>query len=226
VQKRAEVKKIGLLGGTFDPVHNGHLAVAKHVLRVLALDSIWFIPAASPPHKSSHEDGRGISSFTHRLAMLERAVSRHSSYIVSDIEAKRSAPSYSIDTINILLQQIGPPVDLFFIIGVDAFIEIDTWKRFKELPVLASFAIISRPGFQPEKVGEVIRNAYPGYEYDSTTESWNSPLCKGSFILQHMEPVPISSTEVRQKVKRGESISNLVPLSVEEYIMKNNLYVT
>ncbi len=137
VQKRAEVKKIGLLGGTFDPVHNGHLAVAKHVLRVLALDSIWFIPAASPPHKSAHEDGREISSFTHRVAMLERAISHHSSYVISDIEAKRSAPSYSIDTINILLQQIGEQADLFFIIGADAFIEIDTWKRYKELPILA-----------------------------------------------------------------------------------------
>jgi len=224
VQKLTEPKKIGLLGGTFDPVHNGHLAVANHVQRALALDSIWFIPASLPPHKDGHEDGREISSFSHRIAMLERAIRQYPSFIISDIEAKRSAPSYSIDTLDILLQQLEPRADLYFIIGADAFLEIDTWKRYRALPTLVSFVIISRPGFPPDKVETVIRTAFAGYDYDPLTETWNSPDSKGSFILQHMEPVPISSTGIRMKVRRGEGITGLVPRAVEDYIREQKLY--
>lgn len=224
MQKLTEYKKIGLLGGTFDPVHNGHLAVAHHVLHELALDSIWFIPAALPPHKDGHGDGREISSFSHRIAMLERAVSPYCAFVISDIEAKRSTPSYSIDTINILLQQTGPEDEVYFIIGADAFFEIGTWKRYKELPVLVSFVIISRPGFGPDTIESVIRKTFPGFTYNVLTKSWNSLHCKGSFILQHMEPVPISSTEIRNKVRTGEDITGLVPAAVEDYILSRKLY--
>lgn len=222
--KLSEGKRIGLLGGTFDPVHNGHLAVAEHVLQTLALDAVWFIPASLPPHKASHAGDRKISSFQHRMAMLERAVHRYSSFAISDIEAKRSAPSYSIDTINILQQQIGQQTDFYFIIGADAFLEIDTWKRYKELPTLVSFVIISRPGFPRQKVETVIRRTFPGYRYDPVRETWNSPSSKGTFILQHMEPVPISSTQIREKVQRGEDITGLVPPPVGEYIRREKLY--
>jgi nicotinate-nucleotide adenylyltransferase len=218
-------KQVGLLGGTFDPVHNGHLAVAHHAMQALELDSIWFVPACLPPHKVGHGNGRAITSFTHRIAMLKRSISQYPSFVISDIEAKRSAPSYSIDTINILLQDIREQVDLYFIIGADAFLEIDTWKRFKELPNLVNFVIISRPGFPPGKVETVIRNTFAGYEYDPLTETWNSPHGKGSFILQHMEPVPISSTKIRERVKRGKEITGLVPPAVEDYIKKQNLYI-
>ena len=185
VQTANKRRQIGLLGGTFDPVHNGHLAVASHVLETLALDSIWFIPAALPPHKAGHADGRDISSFQHRFAMLESSLTGNSSFIVSDIEAKRSLPSYSIDTINILLQQTSEQVDLFFIIGVDAFLEIDTWKDFRELPTLVNFVIISRPGYLPDKVGETITRNFSGYEYDSSHETWNSPQSKGSYSFSN-----------------------------------------
>ena len=225
VQTADKMKKIGLLGGTFDPVHNGHLAVAKHVLLALGLDAIWFIPASLPPHKYGHGDGLEISSFAYRAAMLERAISQNSSYSISDIEAKRSSPSYSIDTIQILLQQTGPQADLYFIIGADAFLEIDTWKRFKELPSLVNFVVISRPGYPPDRVGEVIRHNFPDYTYEPAHETWSSRHCKGLFILQHMEPVPISSTEIRAKVRRGEDIADLVPQQVKDYIKKHKLYI-
>jgi nicotinate-nucleotide adenylyltransferase len=214
-----------LLGGTFDPVHNGHLAVANHVMQALKLASIWFIPASQPPHKDGHDDGRKFSSFAHRRAMLERAISDYPAYVVSDIEAKRSAPSYSIDTIKILLQQRRPQADLYFIIGADAFLEINTWKQYKELPSLVSFVIISRPGYPPDKVGEVISSSFSNYTYNSTQQIWSAQQCKGLFILQHMEPVPISSTEIRKKVRRGEDIAGLVPEAVEAYIKKHNLYM-
>jgi len=225
VQTAQRKQYIGLLGGTFDPVHNGHLAVAYHVQRALRLDAIWFIPAALPPHKSGHADGRDISSFVHRLAMLDRAIAENSSFAVSDIEAKRSAPSYSIDTINILIPQFGEQADFYFIIGADAFLEIDTWKRYKDLPALVNFVVISRPTYSPDKVGEVISHNFAGYKSDPSHESWSSPNRKGSFILQHMEPVSISSTEIRERVRNGEDLTGLVPQAVEDYIKKQGLYI-
>jgi nicotinate-nucleotide adenylyltransferase len=226
VQTAAKMEKIGLLGGTFDPVHNGHLAVANHVLFSLGLDVIWFIPALLPPHKEGHGNGREISSFAHRTAMLARALSQCPSCVISDIEAQRSAPSYSIDTINILLQRIRPQSDLYFIIGVDAFLEIDTWKRYKELPTLVNLVVISRPGYPPDRVGEVIRHNFTDYTYDPSHKTWSSRHSKGLFILLHMEPVAISSTEIRKKVRRGEDIAGLVPQAVEDYIKREELYVT
>lgn len=220
-----ERKKIGLLGGTFDPVHNGHLAAANHVLQALALDAIWFIPASQPPHKTGHGDGGEISSFTHRIAMLEKAVGNNGRFVVSDIEAKRSEPSYSIDTITILIRQIGKQAELFFIIGADAFLEIDTWKKFTELPTLVNFVVLSRPGYPPEKVGEAISHNFTGYILNESKDTWCAPNSKGCFILQHMEPVPISSTEIRRKVRNGENISGLVPPAVEFYINKEKLYI-
>lgn len=217
-------EKIGLLGGTFDPVHNGHLAVAGFVLQTLALDSILFIPAALPPHKSSHADGLPVSSFADRYAMLEKAIAPRSVFRLSDIEAKRAAPSYSIDTIAILAAELGEQVELFFIIGADAFLEIETWKRFRQLPTLANFVVISRPGSPPSGIGEVISRNFSGYTYDPASETWDSPEGRGTFILRHMEPVPVSSTLIRLKVRSGESISGLVPRPVEDYIRKHELY--
>ena len=225
VQTATKKKQIGLLGGTFDPVHNGHLAVASHVLEALDLDAVWFIPAALPPHKSSHADGQSITSFAHRFSMLERAIAQNSSFVVSDIEAKRSSPSYSIDTINILIKKIGEQADLFFIIGLDAFLEIDTWKRYKDLPSLINFVVISRPTYSPAKVGGVICKYFVGYTYDPLYETWSSPDSKGSFILQHMEPVDISSTDIRGRVRGGKDITVLVSPAVGEYIKKQGLYV-
>ena len=225
VQTVNKRKKIGLLGGTFDPVHNGHLAVAGHVLETLGLDAIWFIPAALPPHKAGHADGRDISSFADRIAMLEIATADNNSFVVSDIEAKRSAPSYSIDTINILSRQIAEQADFYFIIGADAFIEIDTWKRFQELPTLVNFVVISRPAYPPDRVGEVIRKNFTDYQYDPSHEIWKSPHSKGIFFFQHMEPVPISSTEIRERVKNGEQIAGLVSPFVDDYIREKGLYI-
>jgi nicotinate-nucleotide adenylyltransferase len=221
VQTAERKQQIGLLGGTFDPVHNGHLAVADHVQHTLELDTILFIPAYLPPHKP----GQAVTSFSHRFAMLEKAIAENNSFAVSDIEAKRSAPSYSIDTINLLVPQIGDQTNLFFIIGADAFLEINTWKRYKELPALVNFVVISRTTYSPDKVGKVIGDNFADYVYDPSHETWNSPSSRGSFILQHMEPVPISSTDIREKVRCGKDITGLVPPAVENYIKKQCLYI-
>jgi len=219
-------QKIGLLGGTFDPVHNGHLAVADHVRKVLEFDAIWFIPAAQSPHKAGHADNQDISSFVHRFAMLERAVAHKSSFVVSDIEAKRPAPSFSIDTINILLRKADEQVDFSFIIGADAFLDIATWKRYMELPTLVNFVIISRPGYSSETVARIISRCYPDFIFNKSSETWSSPDIKGTFRHLHMRPVPISSTEIREKVRKGEDISAMVPVEVEEYIREQKLYAS
>jgi len=217
-------RKIGLLGGTFDPVHNGHLAVADHVLQTIGLDAVWFIPAAIPPHKEGHADGRAITDFGHRLQMLRLAIVGEKQFSVSDIEAKRNSPSYSIDTVKILLEHTGSQSELFFIVGADAFLEIDTWKSYIELPTLACFVIISRPTYSPAKVGEVIKRNYPHYTCDPATGIWTSPAGKGAFIVSSMAPVPVSSTEIRQKVKDGKDIAGLVPSAIADYIAREGLY--
>lgn len=223
--KANKKKLIGLLGGTFDPVHNGHLAVAEHVHASLGLDSIWFIPAALPPHKIGHTDGQAITSFAHRFSMLERAIAQNSSFVVSDIEAKRSSPSYSIDTINILIPKLGEQAELFFIIGLDAFLEINTWKRYKDLPNLVNFVIISRPAYAPDKIGEAVCQNFAGYAYDSSRAMWSSPDRKGSFMFQYMKPMAISSTDIRERIRDGKKIADLVPPAVEDYIKKQKLYM-
>jgi nicotinate-nucleotide adenylyltransferase len=225
VQTANKKEKTGLLGGTFDPVHNGHLAVANHVQQALRLDSIWFIPAALPPHKAGHADGRDISAFVHRVAMLKLALKGNSAFVISDIEAKRSSPSYSIDTLNLLIPRLGEKTDLFFIIGADAFLEIETWRKYKELPSLVHFVVISRPAYSPQKVALIIERNFPGYSYDPSCQTWSAPGRRGSFILQHMEPVPISSTQIRSRVREGKEIRGLVPPEVENYIRKYSLYL-
>lgn len=225
MQTPRQHKKIGLLGGTFDPVHNGHLAVAAQALKTLKLDGVWFIPAAAPPHKPGHGDNREISGFRHRLAMLNKATAGHGSFSVSDIEAKRKEPSYSIDTIRILADSAGEQTDFSFIIGSDAFLEIDTWKRYQELPTLVNLVIVPRPGFPPDRVRQVIHENYPDFISDPGREVWSSPKAGGIIKLLPMKPVPISSTEIRAKVRRGEDISGLVPSAVAEYIRKAKLYV-
>jgi nicotinate-nucleotide adenylyltransferase len=219
-----EPKKIGLLGGTFDPVHNGHLAVAERAQKVLKLDGVWFIPAALPPHKQGHADKLEITSYAHRFAMLERAVASNSSFVVSDIESKRSTPSYSIDTINILLQTNRDQDIFYFIIGADAFLEIDTWKRYDELPELVNFVVISRPGYPLEKVSRVISCNYPDYRSDQANKIWQSVKAKGKFILLAMDPIPVSSTVIRERVRKGDPITGMVPTMVEDYIRKQKLY--
>lgn len=217
-------RKIGLLGGTFDPVHNGHLAVARHVRKVLALDSIWFIPAAQPPHKQDHPDREDISDFRHRLAMLKLAVPPGGSFIVSDIEAQRPTPSYSIDTVKVLLAKTGERNDFSFIVGADAFLEINTWKNYRQLPKFVSFIIIPRPGSLSEEVRQTIRKNFPGYMPDQSSDRWISPYNKGMFMLLAMEPIAISSTEIRQMVRDGKNITALVPSEVAVYIREHKLY--
>lgn len=213
-------RRIGVLGGTFDPVHNGHLAVAEAVRQELSLSAILFVPAFSPPHKPTY----AISAFQHRVAMLDLAVAERTGYSVSRMEAKREGPSYSIDTLRSLAHSLGQDVHLFFIIGMDAFTEVFTWKEHGKLLDHASFVVVGRPDHCKQSCGQTVAANFPGYVFVEATGNWQGQPGQGFIDSVTMPPVTISSTEIREAVMQGRSISNLVPVAVADYIKIHALY--
>jgi nicotinate-nucleotide adenylyltransferase len=214
-------RRIGVLGGTFDPVHLGHLAVARFVLEQLELDEFLFIPAARPPHKLH----TNISAFSDRLAMLRLALAKAPEFKVSDLEAARRGPSYSVDTLEELGCQYGPGVRLFFVIGLDAFLEVDTWKDFARLPKLADLVVIKRAAYPVEPVGAVVARL-GDYRYDAASSGWSAPGLPGRIFLLSMPPVEISSTMIRQTAAAGGGLESLVVPAVASYITEHGLYRT
>jgi len=212
--------RVGILGGTFDPVHNGHLALAEAVRQALTLSSILFVPAFLPPHKPTY----AISPFAHRLAMLELAVADRPGFQVSRLEAEREGPSFSIDTLKTLRLWLGPETELFFIIGMDAFAEIHTWKANRELLDHASFVVIGRPDHCKQSCGQTVAANFPGYAFVEALGSWQGKSGQGAIHPVIMPPVKVSSTEIREAVRQGRPITNLVSVPVANYIEVHDLY--
>lgn len=185
----------GILGGTFDPPHYGHIALAEAAIRELELNRVIFIPANIPPHKNT----KMISSKDHRFNMLKLSLEGREEFVISDIEYRREGPSYTIDTIRGLKEQ-SPDVDFCFLLGVDNVLEMEEWYRPEEIFEAVTVAAVNRPGFVPE----------------------------GRFVSKvryfDMDPVDISSTMIREKVRGGENITGLLHPSVERYIIEKNLY--
>lgn len=191
------MSRIGILGGTFDPPHNGHLAIAEAAIRKLKLKEIIFIPAKTPPHKSS---GR-ISSQQDRLAMLKLAVGGRERIIISEMEFERQGPSYTVDTLA-ELKKGNPDDEFYFLIGADNVSEMESWHQPERIVEMTKVVAAGRPGFSAAG------------RFSAMIESFD------------MTPVNISSTLIREKVRSGLSISGLLPPAVEEYILKRNLYKT
>jgi len=212
-------KKVGVLGGTFDPVHRGHLAVADFVLKQLQLDEVLFIPAARPPHKLH----TSLTPFPDRLAMLQLALANFPLFKASDLEAARHGPSYSVDTLEELRRQNGPGGRLYFVIGLDAFLEVDTWKDFARLPRLADLVVINRAAYPVAPVGAVVAKL-GDYRYDAAASTWTAPGLSGRIFLLSMPPVEISSTMIRRAVESGEIFGPLVAPAVAAYIGAHGLY--
>jgi len=213
-------RRVGILGGTFDPVHNGHLAIAEAVRQALALSSILFVPAFLPPHKPTYT----ISPFPHRAAMLELAVAGHPGFSVSRLEAEREGPSYSIDTLRTLAHGLDKDVHLFFIIGMDAFAEIHTWKAHRELLDYASFVVIGRPDHCQQSCGQTVATHFPGYTFAENQRCWQGEPGRGAIYPVAMAPVKVSSTEIREAIRQGRSVQALVPAAVADYIDAQGLY--
>jgi nicotinate-nucleotide adenylyltransferase len=204
-------RRIGLMGGTFDPIHYGHLVIAEEVRVTLALAEILFIPAGQPPHKP----GRVITPAEQRLAMLELAIASNPYFTISLIEMDRPGLSYMVDTLHLLRAQMGTEVELSFIIGWDSLEELHTWHDPQGiLAQLDTLVAVGRPGYMDEGA------------YNNTQIETRLP---GISQILHVVEAPqfsVSSTNLRQRITQGKPIKYQVPEAVEQYIFSHSLYVS
>ncbi|MDD5435661.1 MAG: nicotinate-nucleotide adenylyltransferase [Nitrospira sp.] len=223
------MQRIGIFGGTFNPVHLGHLSIAGEIKERLSLDLVIFIPTGNPPHKAMTE----VISAEHRLRMVELAIAPYSFFKASSIEAERNGFSYSIDTIYALKKEMGDSAEFYFIIGIDAFVEIDTWKKAEELLALCNFVVIPRPGHRfvdLQHVNIPLVKKLPADELESLDSGEKSGLSfplSGHYhlFLEKIKLCDISSTELRKLIRKGQEVRNLLPDSVMSYIMEQRLYL-
>lgn len=213
-------RRVGILGGTFDPVHHAHLAIAEAVRQALTLSGLLFVPAFLPPHKPTYT----ISAFAHRAAMLELAVAGRPGFQVSRLEAEREGPSFSIDTLKALRALLGPEIELFFIIGMDAFAEIHTWKAYRQLLNYTSFVVIGRPDQCRQSCGQTVLADFPGYVFAEAAGCWQGEPGQGAICPLAVVPMEVSSTRIREAVRQGRSIAAHVPPAVADYIKAQGLY--
>ena len=215
--------KLGILGGTFNPIHYGHLAAAEEVRERLKLDKILFIPSYLPPHKQEED----IPSAAQRFEMVRLATAGNPNFETSDIEIRRQGKSYTIDTIE-TLRSTYPNAKLNFITGIDTFLEIQTWKDWERLFTLCSFVVLSRPGYRFTDLVKIAFLKQSEQELDKLDRGDLAQLVVRSgaltVSLEMIALYDISSTDIRRKVKEGRSIKYHLPEAVEIYIMKNRLY--
>ncbi len=209
-------KRIGLLGGTFDPVHFGHLQLAEVVLKRCDLDEIIFIPAANPPHKNSQK----IAEFQHRANMVGMALAGKNGLRMSRIEADLPAPSYTIDTLTFLLRKYNKNAEFYFILGEDAFLEIDSWKSYQKLLALINFIVSGRSGYSPEYFESFAQSL--GYVINGNI--WSDPSGEREIIFLPASTDDISSSIVRKIIRENKLLQGYIPEEVINYIKKNNLY--
>ncbi|HOP46483.1 MAG TPA: nicotinate-nucleotide adenylyltransferase, partial [Desulfobacteraceae bacterium] len=211
--------KLGILGGTFDPVHLGHLRSAEEIGQKLQLDKVYLIPSSFPPHKKI----KNFTSFDHRFNMVRLAIDDSSLLDALDLEAKRPGFSYSIETLREFHNLFSPDPDLFFILGIDAFLDIKTWKEYKRLFDYAHFVVIERPGYSSDLAFSQLCDLIHGIEKTHESHIYKMPSGR-SLIFMTPTLLDISSTGIRKMIANGESIRFLVPESVRIYINEKGLY--
>ncbi|MDD6134529.1 MAG: nicotinate-nucleotide adenylyltransferase [Selenomonadaceae bacterium] len=199
------IRRIGIMGGTFDPIHMAHLAIAEQVREAFTLDFVLFIPAANPPHKQ----GRKVVPAYHRLMMTQLAAYSNPCFHVSKQELERTGPSYSLLTVRELQEKYGADAELYFITGSDTINELHTWYHSEELLDSCHFVGTTRPGAPVDKKDLVKRFGR---------------LAEEKIHFLAVPELEISSTDIRQRVHSGKSIKYLVPAAVEAYIIKEGLY--
>ncbi|MGI6712208.1 MAG: nicotinate-nucleotide adenylyltransferase [Bacillota bacterium] len=194
--------KIAIMGGTFDPIHYGHLVTAEAARCSFNLDKVIFVPSGRPPHKK----GKMITPGEHRYQMTLLAIESNPYFKVSPMELNRSGYSYAIDTVSAFLEYYGPEMELYFITGADAILEIITWKDVRNLMERCCFIAATRPGFNLS-------------DTDCLPQEFLQKI-----IFMEVPALAISSTDIRQRIAHGRSIKYLLPDKVEEYIYQNKLY--
>jgi nicotinate-nucleotide adenylyltransferase len=197
-------RRVGVVGGTFDPIHIGHLLIAEEARVRLELEEVVFVPAAMPPHKLDKD----ITPVEHRLAMVELAIASNPHFTISRVDIDRFGPCYTVDTIAILKDEWGPQVDIYFIMGQDSLMEIVTWHKPQRLIRLCRIVALSRPGYRAS-----IK------ELDALLPGAASRI----YVLDSPE-LAIASTDIQRRVRQGLPIKYQVPQAVEEYIYAHGLY--
>ena len=194
--------RLGLFGGTFDPIHLGHLVLAEQCREACELDQVWLVVAGSPPHKLG-----GRTAVGHRLEMVRIAIAGHPSFVASDIESTRPGPHYSVETLErVRLEQ--PTDELFFLIGADSLQDLPTWREPDRIARLATIVVVNRPGIEESDVTK-----FPDFGPGS------HPMCSVT-----IPPVGIASSDLRRRLREGRSVRYMVPRGVEAYIDAQGLY--
>ncbi len=196
---------IGVLGGTFDPVHFGHMTIAEEARQRLELSQVIFIPAGLPWLKADRE----ITPAIHRVEMLKRAIAANDYFKLSTIEIDRIGPTYTIDTVAILQRQLGTAARIYLLLGWDSLLEFPSWKQPAELVRMCQLVAFTRTNVAPPDLN-ALEASVPGLTMNT--------------ILLHIPPVDISSSDIRSKVSEGLPINGLVPDEVGRYIVKHKLY--
>jgi nicotinate-nucleotide adenylyltransferase len=223
--------RLGIMGGTFDPIHNVHLLKASEAAHRLGLDEVVFVPAGRPWQK----DPRKVSAAEERYAMTELAVAPDPRFSASRMEIDRAGPTYAVDTLRELRRLHGPRAKLYFIAGADVLASITTWREAHSLPELAHFVFCSRQGYEltdpipplgtygsedkGEGIGESDGDPDPDRDGEGSTVRYQD-----HFTLLHVPVWEVSSTVIRQRVRCGQSVRHLVPDSVADYIAERGLY--
>jgi nicotinate-nucleotide adenylyltransferase len=231
-------KRIGIFGGTFDPPHLGHLILAEEIRERVGLDEVVFVPCNEPPHKERPH----LTEASHRYAMVVAATLQNPAFVPSPIEVNRPGPSYSIDTVRELSEGLGETAEIYFVAGLDSFLEIESWKDWEDLLELCHFVVVSRPGSEleelrvhlPERIGERVVDICGGPDTEEPGRQDESPATAGAAEegtrgrtrvhvcdAVHLE---LSSTDIRRRVLDGRSIRYRVPAEVERYIRIHGLY--
>src|SRR6187399_891290 len=209
-------RRIGLLGGTFDPIHLGHIELASLAQKTLWLTQVLVIPANVPPHRT-----KPLTSSFHRFAMTALAVAGRDGWQASDVELRHEAPSYTATTLARFHQQGYQPTELFFLIGADAFAEITTWRDYPQILDRAQFAVVSRPAHPVAR----LREQLPGLaDRMVAIEEGGEPVAKPSIILIDGKTADVSSTAIRVKLSAGESVEGMVDDRVRQHIAQHGLY--
>jgi nicotinate-nucleotide adenylyltransferase len=216
------VRRLGFFGGTFNPIHRGHVIAAAQVRKRFSLERILFVPSFIPPHKTTRE----IASAEDRMAMVEIALRRRTRLVPSAVEIEAGGRSYSIRTLE-RLRDLYPGTRIFFLLGVDAFLEIETWREWKRVLETCFFIVMNRPGCRLDAAARVL-----GPEFEDTIkdvgasgrirEAWFS---RYRIFLVPIRAADISSTDIRRRIHEGASIDGLVPPRVAEYIRARGLYL-
>lgn len=213
------MKAIGILGGTFNPIHFGHLRMAQELADSLHLDSVRFIPAANPPHK----DAPAISA-QHRAAMVQLGIAGNPAFTIDERELQRTGASYTLDTLHSLRSELGNQVSITLFMGSDAFTKFDTWHRWQEIINLCHIALVQRPQLRghDQKLSKTLETFLHNHYTENADDLHSQP--SGYVTMRQVTALDISSTAIRHALQHGDSVRYLLPDNVADYINQHQLY--